>query len=278
MNNQSPLASQGSFVEQKNKGRARVKVAIFLVLAFHGIGLLALLMTQGCKPDKSPADPPSDPAAASASQPASSEPTNPVSAPTSAPPPASNTATTATPAPTPAPTPTPPPQPQPTPPPAPPTPPEPQAQAQDYAIAQGDTLGALAKKFGVTVKAIEDANPGVQPTKLKIGQKIHVPAATTPAAGTTSSGGPAGAPELTGGEQIYAVKSGDTLSSIAKQFGVKVKAIRTANNLTTDRIVVGQKLKIPAKGAVPTPPAGAGAPSDTTSPPASAAPGTPAPK
>jgi LysM repeat protein len=276
MNNQSPLASQGSFVEQKNKGRARVKVAIFLVLAFHGIGLLALLMTQGCKPDKSPADQPSDPAAASTSQPASSEPTNPVAAPTSAPPPASNTATTA--APTPPPQPPPAPQPPPTPSPASPTPPEPQAQAQDYAIAQGDTLGALAKKFGVTVKAIEDANPGVQPTKLKIGQKIHIPAATPPAAGTTSPGGPAGAPELTGGEQIYAVKSGDTLSSIAKHFSVKVRAIRTANNLTTDRIVVGQKLKIPAKEAVSTPSAGATAPSDTTSPPASATPGTPAPK
>src|SRR6516225_3710446 len=47
-NNQSPLIPQGSFQEQKNKGRARVKIAVFLVLAIHGIGLMALLM-QGCK-------------------------------------------------------------------------------------------------------------------------------------------------------------------------------------------------------------------------------------
>src|SRR5438094_5924887 len=45
----SPLVPQG-IVEQKNKGRARVKIAVFFVLAVHGVGLLALLM-QGCRRD-----------------------------------------------------------------------------------------------------------------------------------------------------------------------------------------------------------------------------------
>src|SRR6185295_9525819 len=48
MNNPSPLMPQGSLLEQKNKGRAKVKIAVFFVLAIHGIGLLALLM-QGCR-------------------------------------------------------------------------------------------------------------------------------------------------------------------------------------------------------------------------------------
>src|SRR5215475_6413680 len=53
MNNPSPLLPQGSMLEQntKNKGRARVKIAVYFVLAIHGVGLLALLM-QGCKGDK----------------------------------------------------------------------------------------------------------------------------------------------------------------------------------------------------------------------------------
>src|SRR5438309_5215916 len=51
MNNQSPLVPQGSLLERKNKGRARVKIAVLFVLAIHGIGLLALLM-QGCQRDK----------------------------------------------------------------------------------------------------------------------------------------------------------------------------------------------------------------------------------
>jgi LysM repeat protein len=268
MNNENPLVSQGSFVEQKNKGRSRVKVAVFLVLAFHGIGLIALLMTQGCgnKQEKSPEQ---TPETANSGQPQNFQPTNQVEAPTNAPSQPSNNVAATTP---------PPPPPPPPAPPAVTTPPEP--QAQDYAIAQGDTLGALAKKFGVTLKALLDANPGVQPTKLKIAQKIHIPSAA-PSATATPSGAPAGVAEPTEGAQSYAVKSGDTLSSIAKQFGVKIKAIRLANNLTTDRIVVGQKLKIPAKTTAPAPAAGTPAPSDTTAPPAPApatGPATPAPR
>src|SRR2546430_5845122 len=52
MNTQSPLVPQGSLLDQKNKGRARVKIAVFFVLAIHGIGLLALLM-QGCRREPS---------------------------------------------------------------------------------------------------------------------------------------------------------------------------------------------------------------------------------
>ena len=56
MNNQNQLSSLGSALEQKNKGRARVKIAVFFVLAIHGVGLMALLM-QGCGQPKEPAAP-----------------------------------------------------------------------------------------------------------------------------------------------------------------------------------------------------------------------------
>src|SRR5215831_20204051 len=69
MNNQSPLIPKGSLLEQKNKGRARVKIAVFLVLAIHGIGLMALLM-QGCKKE------PDTNTIASTNPSASIEPTN----------------------------------------------------------------------------------------------------------------------------------------------------------------------------------------------------------
>jgi LysM domain len=44
---------------------------------------------------------------------------------------------------------------------------------------------------------------------------------------------------------FYVVKSGDTLSRIAKAYGTTVKAIEAANGLNGDRIVVGTKLTIP---------------------------------
>jgi LysM repeat protein len=47
------------------------------------------------------------------------------------------------------------------------------------------------------------------------------------------------------GAAVYFVKSGDTLSHIAKTHGISVKALKAANNLATDRIVVGEQLKIP---------------------------------
>lgn len=44
-----------------------------------------------------------------------------------------------------------------------------------HAIEKGDTLGKLADKYGVTLEAIVKANPGIEPTKLQIGQKVRIP-------------------------------------------------------------------------------------------------------
>jgi len=63
------------------------------------------------------------------------------------------------------------------------------------------------------------------------------PPAASPAVENTAVASPA--------KTVYVVKSGDTLSRIAKIHGTTVKAIKAANNLTNDRIVVGSKLKIP---------------------------------
>ena len=44
-----------------------------------------------------------------------------------------------------------------------------------YTIKSGDTFARLSGMFGVTVQAIEEANPGVDPRRLRIGQKIFIP-------------------------------------------------------------------------------------------------------
>jgi LysM repeat protein len=241
MNNQSPLIPQGSLVEQRNKGRARVKIAVFLVLAIHGVGLMALLM-QGCKkePDTGTTTTASEPEATNTMAPAFVEATN-------APSTATNLVTAPTFAPTSAPVET-----------AQPVPAPLTTSATDYVIVKGDTFGTVAKKFHVSVKGLLEANPSVEPTKLKIGQTIHVPAAastSSPASAVTA------AADTTGTGQTYTVKSGDSLTKIAGQFGIKVRALRSFNNLKTDKIVVGQKLAIPAKTSVQpagSPPASAG--------------------
>ena len=45
----------------------------------------------------------------------------------------------------------------------------------NYSVAPGDTLSKIAKKFATRVDALEAENPGLDPTKVKIGQKIKIP-------------------------------------------------------------------------------------------------------
>ena len=123
--------------------------------------------------------------------------------------------------------------------------------AAEYAIVKGDTPAGIAKKHGITLDQLREANPGMDDRRLQIGQKLQVPAAvrTELAAATPGTVDPAGAPA----PQIYVVKPGDNLSRIAAKHGTTVKELRAFNNLKTDRIVVNQKLKLPPAKATPAP-------------------------
>lgn len=208
--------------EQRNKGRARVKIAVFLVLTIHGVGLMALLM-QGCKKEGDTSANVTTADATNMPAPAFPEPTNAPATDTNLAVASSNAIPVS--------------------PPVEPGAPPVTAPASDYVIVKGDTFSTIAKKFHVSVKGLLEANPAVEPTKLKIGQSIHIPAVS---AGSPALGGAASPSDSMAG-QTYTVKSGDSLTKIASQFGVGVKALRSANSLKTDKIVVGQKLKIPGK-------------------------------
>src|ERR1035437_8351620 len=226
MNNQNQLSSLGSALEQKNKGRARVKIAVFFVLAIHGVGLMALLM-QGCGQPKEPAAPTET--TISNPPPAFVETTNPPE--TTSTPPVVATAPVAQ-------------VEQVAPPVAP-------AGSTEYTIAKGDTLATIARKSHVSVKAITDANPGLIPTRLKMGPKVQIAAAASSAPAAAGIAPVESASACASGQQTYTVKSGDNLTKIAGHIGTTVKALRAANGLKTDSIKVGQKLKIPAKASAP---------------------------
>ncbi|HMP82471.1 MAG TPA: LysM peptidoglycan-binding domain-containing protein [Verrucomicrobiota bacterium] len=238
MNQPSPLIPQGSMMEQKQQSRSRVKVAFFCVVGAHVAVIMVALLAQGCKREQ-PA-PQMDALVTDTYSDTntymSDAPLTPYMEPTSAPPPIVEQPYVA-------------PEPVPV-----------QPAVNEHVIQKGDTFYSLAKKYAVTMKSIQDANPAVDPTKLKIGQKIVIPAPTTLPA-------PAGTTTMTAsGEQIYVVKSGDTLSSIAGRYHVTVKELRAANNLTTDRIYVDQKLKIPGSAGAPAPVPTPVSPTETTPP------------
>ena len=49
------------------------------------------------------------------------------------------------------------------------------AQGAFYTVQRGDTMGAIARKFDIPLDSLLDANPGVNPRALQIGQRIRIP-------------------------------------------------------------------------------------------------------
>jgi LysM repeat protein len=111
---------------------------------------------------------------------------------------------------------------------------------------KGDSFSTIGAKFGVTANAIARANPGIDPTRLKIGEKLQIPPPRPVTTGTAALQA-----SLDGGADLYVVKTGDNLSSIAKLHNTTVAEIKSLNGLNTDRINAGQKLKLPAARTAP---------------------------
>lgn len=107
-----------------------------------------------------------------------------------------------------------------------------------YVVQSGDTLAAIARRFGTTTTELVRLNGLADPDRIAVGQKLKVPGV----GGTTepATGGAGGQ------QQTHVVAAGETLLRIAQRYGVTVKALQDANNLVDpDRIYVGQKLVIP---------------------------------
>ncbi len=232
------------------RGKSHVRIAFYTIVAVHLLVIGGLLIL-GCKREDKGAEAAGDPVAhtndLSATPPFGSDPAvvSPTTASTNLNPPPTPESTTSTTSPglntaglTPI-TPVAPLQP-----PIPVVPVEPgETSSKEHTIVPRDTFGSLAAKYGVSVKAVQAANPGVDATKLKIGQKVKIP----PKASTTANGAGVGASSGVSSRDSYAVKSGDNLSKIATAHGTTVKELQRLNNLGTTQIRVGQKIKVPLR-------------------------------
>ena len=104
-----------------------------------------------------------------------------------------------------------------------------------YTIQKGDTISAVAYKYNLRWQDVVAVNPGISPSKLRVGQVIqlpglvdvskarHVSAAAPKAKSTapkTTAPKASAAPAVSGPATTYVVKQGDSISTIAHKHGV----------------------------------------------------------
>lgn len=115
-----------------------------------------------------------------------------------------------------------------------------------HKVSKGEGVYGISKHYGVTASSVFSANPGSE-SGIKIDQVLLIPMKNQVGAhGNNNSQSPT--TTTTKKEKIYhTVKSGQTLSSIARQYSTTVAEIKKLNKLSSDNIQLGQKLVVGEK-------------------------------
>lgn len=155
---------------------------------------------------------------------------------------------------------------------------EAQATGDEYVVKKGDTLYSIARKYNTSVDNLKSIN-NITTDSLAIGQIIKLPSTSSTASDTyivkkgdslysiartyntsvdklkeinnlTSNALAIGQvlklPSSNASEKVvYTVKKGDSLYSIAREYGTTVDAIKKLNNITSNTLSIGQKLLLP---------------------------------
>ncbi|HHT48969.1 MAG TPA: LysM peptidoglycan-binding domain-containing protein [Firmicutes bacterium] len=113
-----------------------------------------------------------------------------------------------------------------------------------YTVRPGDSLYLIATRNGVSLSSIRATNNRWHDS-LMVGETLYLPSAQPQQPGQGGSGGD---------NQVYTVRTNDSLYLIAKRHGVTIQALKTTNRLSSDFIYPGQQLLIPVgTGSTPAP-------------------------
>jgi len=128
-----------------------------------------------------------------------------------------------------------------------PTPAMPDLDARTYIVQRGDTLSAIAARYGLSIWALIEANGLRNWNLIYVGQKLTIPAGTWGEDVPTSSPQPVatGPPSPHSVPATYTVHRGDTLARIAARFGTTVYALAQLNGIANPSMIyVGQVLRL----------------------------------
>lgn len=116
-------------------------------------------------------------------------------------------------------------------------PPAVHADGRIHVVRRGQTLSGIAWRYGTTVYAITRANGLWNPNRIYVGQRLRIPTAWRGAKWACKWG------------CVHVVRSGQTLSQIARRYGTTVRALTNQNGLRNpNRIRTGQRLCVPCRG------------------------------
>lgn len=126
----------------------------------------------------------------------------------------------------------------------------PQTSGQSsYTVKSGDTLSGIANQFGVNYAQLAQINNIANPNRIYVGQVLQLQAGANHQAATTPTNN---APTNSAASSSYTVKSGDTLSGIASQFGMSYTQLAQINSIANpNRIYVGQVLRVSGNQSAP---------------------------
>lgn len=110
----------------------------------------------------------------------------------------------------------------------------PELDENSYVVKSGDSLWSIANRYGLTVDQLKSAN-GLTSNLLQVGQVLTIPKKSTESPSESNN--------------IYIVKAGDSLWSIANRYGTTVSILKQLNGLTSDNLSIGQKLYLPNQGS-----------------------------
>lgn len=125
-----------------------------------------------------------------------------------------------------------------------------------HVVRRGETLGEIARNYGVSVSGIRAANRGVDPRRLQIGQRLIIPRAgklpryaSVPATVRRTTPRKVEPQRPEGPFVTYRVQRGDSLWAIAKRYDVTPRDLMQWNGLTTSRIYPGDEVRIYVGGS-----------------------------
>lgn len=115
----------------------------------------------------------------------------------------------------------------------------------EYVVRRGDSLSKIAARFSMSVTELKRIN-GLRSNQIYPGQKLRTRAyvAQQSRTRTYTVQQPRTRPSLSHVEMEYVVRRGDSLSKIAAQYSMGLTELKRSNGIRSDRIYVGQRLKI----------------------------------